>query len=161
MSNNKHKYITPSNTKTIKTEGKTSEGPKQRTRPYRQNQTIHGNDDSVLIECVAIHSISVSDIDNHNQGDGKHKYIPKRLRRNKKRACRIYSKVKWKMMINWLVITTSMIRNMGGIRAKYQYNVDPQDICCFVATTKSQKKKPSRQIFDGDTFNLVIDSGCF
>ena len=94
-------------------------------------------------------------------GDGKRKYIPKRLRWNKKRVFLIYNKVKWKMMIKWSVIMMVMTRKASGsIRTEDHGQLNPQEICCFAATSKIPKRKPSRQIFDGDTFNLVIDSGC-
>ena len=110
-------------------------------------------------------------------GDGKYKYVPKRLRWNRERLRRTYGKVRTRVktmgmaLAIWCAINVGIRMNMvsdirenktTNCQRKYMANIPT--ICSFIGTTASATKpKPTRkhrEIFDGDMFDMVIDSGC-
>lgn len=108
-------------------------------------------------------------------GDGKYNYVPKRLRWNQARVQRIYRKARnrWKMSTMWLVIWGAMSTIGSSIKLSSvnvetytfeQCSNDRPTICSLMGTTsndtKRSKPRSHREIFDGDTFDMVIDSGC-
>jgi hypothetical protein len=123
-------------------------------------------------------------------GDGKYKYIPKRLRWNRERVKRIYLKVRlrtrWKMYsirlgMVYLVSTIGCAMGQSNkIYRNYVYentgtridiptiaHTTEKDIYAMVGTRiphKATKKGPlkgrHRDIFDGDTYQILVDGGC-
>ena len=105
-------------------------------------------------------------------GDGKYKYIPKRLRWNKSRVRRIYGKIRtrWRMIsIGLLMANASNTIQAYKATSPTRQTVQKQsknDVPYILALVgnmgadKHSKSRSHREIFDGDTFDMVIDSGC-
>ena len=92
-------------------------------------------------------------------GNGKHQYIPKRLRRKRMRIFFIFNKIKWKKTERMRQSIKNESASTRRVNPKHLPKV--KEIYCFAATKSTKKETAkSRQIFDGDTFKLVIDSGC-